>query len=84
MAEDNYIASKAFVKQMRTLVKSRDIDSIQQAVQQMQDWMRTHPDDPHVGTALEEFDIMEEAARLIEARKMLAASSANEPVAKAS
>lgn len=58
--EDSYADSRAFVKKMRALAKNRDLASIRQAVQQMQDWMRDHPADLYVGTALEE------AARMVE------------------
>ncbi len=69
MTEDSYANSKAFVKEMRSLISNRDLVSIQQAVRQMQDWMNDHPNDMRVGTALEEFDILEEAARIVEERQ---------------
>jgi hypothetical protein len=36
MTEDKYAASKAFVKEMRSLARNRDLASIHQAVLQMQ------------------------------------------------
>lgn len=57
--------SKAFVREMRELAKKRDLASIQKARQQMQEWMQAHPHDVHVGTALEEITILEEAAELV-------------------
>lgn len=80
MADENYAASKAFVKEMRALASRHDLDSIRQAVQKMRVWLREHPDDIHVGTALEEFDILEEAALLREEQTVSTASS----IAKAS
>ncbi len=79
--KDQYEDSKAFVKEMRILAKKRDLASLQRAVQQMQDWMRDYPDDLYVGTALEEFDILAEAAQIVEARNV---SSPTDPIAKAS
>src|SRR5690349_13064257 len=69
MTKEDLSASKTFVKQMRVLAKNRDLESIRQAVQQMRAWIQNHPDDLVVGTALEEFDILEESATLIEERK---------------
>jgi hypothetical protein len=82
MIEDNYIASKAFVQKMRSLANQRDLNSIRQAVQHMQDWMREHPEDVHVGTALEGFDILEEAARLVEQQNAPAVPSMPQSVSK--
>jgi hypothetical protein len=66
MTEDKYAASKAFVKEMRALARNRDLASIHQAVLQMQEWLAKHPNDVHVGTALEQFDILEAAAGIVE------------------
>lgn len=62
MTDDVYADSKAFVRKMRILVRQRDVRNLQDAVQEMREWMKAHPDDVHVGTALEEFDILAEAA----------------------
>ncbi|HZO87186.1 MAG TPA: hypothetical protein VFB38_02525 [Chthonomonadaceae bacterium] len=51
------------------MTSKRDLDSLQQAVQRMREWMRAHPQDVYVGTALEELNILEEAARLVEEQK---------------
>jgi predicted translin family RNA/ssDNA-binding protein len=75
MSEERYSASKAFVKEMRIMVANRDLAAICQAIDQMQAWMETHPEDTYVGTALEEFDILAEAATLIESRRLQAASA---------
>jgi hypothetical protein len=84
MAEDKYAASKAFVKEMRALARNRDLASIHSAVLQMREWLLKHPDDVHVDTALEQFDILEEAAEIIEKRKASERPAINLPVAKVS
>jgi hypothetical protein len=84
MAEDKYAASKAFVKEMRALARNRDRASIQQAVQQMREWLLKHPDDVHVDTALEQFEILEEAAEIVEKRKASERSVVSSPAVKAS
>lgn len=68
MQQDEYRVSKAFVHQMRILAADRNLSSIQQAVRQMREWLCDHPEDMVVGTALEEFDILEEAARIVAER----------------
>ena len=60
----NYAASRAFVREMRALTRSRDVASLQKAVQEMRNWLLQHPQDVVVGTALEEFDILLEAAQI--------------------
>jgi hypothetical protein len=67
--QDVYAASRAFVREMRQLTAGRDLASIRQAVLQMQDWLEKHPNDTVVGTALEEFDILEEAAGSVEQKR---------------
>ena len=65
MEPNNYRASRAFVRKMRFLAAHRDIESIQDADRQIREWLCDHPDDITVGTALEEFNILEEAAQII-------------------
>lgn len=72
MTTDTYETGKTLVRQMRSLIKNRDLASLTQAVQEMQDYMQAHPDDVCVGTALEEFDILAEAAQAVETRKQQA------------
>jgi hypothetical protein len=84
MTEDKYAASKAFVKEMRALARNGDYASIHQAVLQMREWLAKDPYDVHVGTALEEFDILEEAADILEKRKASNRPAVSSPVAKAS
>jgi hypothetical protein len=84
MTDDKYAASKAFVKEMRALTRNGDFASIHQAVLQMRDWLAKYPNDVHVGTALEEFDILEEAAEIIEKRKASERLTMSSPIAKAS
>lgn len=81
MTKDKYSASRAFVQEMRALVAKRDLASIQQAVQRMRDWLCQHPDDTVVSTALEEFDILEEAARIVAERNNRRSTSVTEQVA---
>lgn len=69
MIQENYAESRAFVREMWRLVAGRDLASIHQAVLQMQDWLEKDPHDPIVGTALEEFDILEEAAQIVEQKR---------------
>jgi len=76
MNQDRYQSSKSFVKEMRALAANRDLASIRFAVERMQAWMEAHPDDPHVGTALEEFDILAEAAGIVEGQKLKSPSAA--------
>ena len=64
--QNDYAASRAFVREMRRLTAERDAVSIHQAVLQMRDWLEQNPMDTVVGTALEEFDILEEAAQILE------------------
>jgi hypothetical protein len=84
MDDARYAASKAFVKEMRVLASKRDLASIQQAVRRMQDWMQAYPDDVYVGTALEEFDILAEAARHVVESNNQSAPSETELAARAS
>ena len=65
MAQDVYAASRHFVREMRRLAVRRDLVFIHRAVLQMQDWIEKNPNDMVVGTALEEFDILEEAAQIV-------------------
>lgn len=66
------MASRAFVREMRHLTTGRDLASIHQAVSRMQDWLEKYPNDMIVGTALEEFDILEEAAQIVEQKRQSA------------
>jgi HD-GYP domain-containing protein (c-di-GMP phosphodiesterase class II) len=84
MTEVKYAASKAFVKEMRAQARNRDRTSIQQAIEQMREWLAKHLDDIHVDTALEQFDILEEAAEIVEKRKTSDQSVVKSPVARAS
>ena len=68
--QEDYTASRAFVREMRRLTAERDFNSIHQAISQMRDWLEKHPNDMVVGTALEEFDILEEAAQIVERKKL--------------
>lgn len=83
MTEDKYAASKAFVKEMRALARNRDLASIHQAVLQMREWLAKDPYDIHVGTALEQFDILEEAAEIVEKRKASARPAVSSHITKA-
>lgn len=67
--QEVYAASRDFVRDMRRLAAGRDSVSIHQAVLQMQDWLEKNPNDMVVGTALEEFDILEEAAQSVEQKQ---------------
>lgn len=69
MEADGKTAGRALVKEIRDLTRSREPEALQQAVLRLRNWMDAHPNDLYVGTALEEFEILEEAARsLAEAR----------------
>ena len=64
-----YGASRDFIRDMRRLTAGKDLASIHQAVLQMQDWLEENPNDRVVGAALEEFDILEEAAQIVEQKQ---------------
>ena len=64
--QDVNAASRAFVREMRLLTARRDSVSLHQAVLQMRQWLENNPNDTVIGTALEEFDILEEAAQIVE------------------
>jgi hypothetical protein len=67
---------KAFVKEMRVLAARRDLASSEEAIAKMRSWMELHPDDQQVGMALEEFDILAEAASIVESRQLQPSSAA--------
>ena len=66
MVQQDYTASRAFVREIRHLAAGRDLLFIHRAVLQMRDWLEKHSNDRVVGTALEEFDILKEAALIVE------------------
>lgn len=50
---------------MRKQAQTREVSALESVVAQMQEWLSSRPNDIVIGTALEEFDTLLEAARLI-------------------